>query len=242
MARPALLLLLLALAGCLDGASRHVREGNRAAAAGHLEAARAAFARAVEARPHDVRARVLLGHALATLQRGPAARAEYAAALEHAKDCAAARVGLARLELLGAAPESALELLAPVPATEQTGLLKARALLARGRPGDGALALSALGAATSPEAAYLRGNALVLERRFAEAQATLAALEPTSPPLARYGMARVAAAQGRSTDVLMHLGAARVALGPRWQPAAVAADPAFDFVRDAPDFQPLISK
>jgi len=232
----------LVAAGCLDGAATLVREGNAAAHAGRLTEARGAFAKEVTARPGDVGARVLFAHVLTALHETQAARAEYTSALERDPRCAEARLGLSRLALAETAPEAALELLAPLPVRDEARLLKARALLARGRPGDGALVREALGTSQSPEAAYLRGSALLVERHFAEAQATFEAVESASAPLARYGLARVAAAQGRAADVLVHLRAARIALGPQWEPLAVAADPAFDFVHDTPEFQPLLSK
>lgn len=241
VARCALLFTLL-LGACLDGSPDFVCEGNRAARAGRLSEARTAFAKALEAQPRDVRARVLLAHTLVALHDAAGARSEYAAALELDTRNTDARVGLARLALAQDDAPAALELLAPLAATTETSLLKARALLARGQPGDGALVQAELKAEGSMEAVYLKGSALLLDRRFAEAQVTLEALEPVSAPLARYGMARVAAAQGRVTDVALHLQAAKAALGAAWDTGAVAADPAFDFVHDTPDFLPLLAK
>jgi hypothetical protein len=51
----------------------------------------------------------------------------------------------------------------------------------------------------------------------------------------------VAATQGRATDALLHLTAARRAAGAAWRPASVAADPAFDFLSDNGDFRVLTS-
>jgi Flp pilus assembly protein TadD len=241
VARRALLFSLL-LGACLDGGERHVREGNRAAQAGRLEEARSAYAAALEAHPRDVRARVLLANVLATLHDLPAARSEYTTVLAHDGDNAGARVGLARLTLGEGDASAALDLLAPLAPQPETRLLRARALIARGQAGDGAQALLELKDDRSTEATYLKGAALVLDRRFAEAQATLEGLERLSAPFARYGMARVAAAQGRAADVLLHLRATRAAQGPAWDAAAVAADPAFDFLHDSPDLQPLLAK
>lgn len=241
MAQPALLLTVI-LAGCLDGPTRLAREGNEAARAGRLDEAKVAFARLVEARPDDARAHLLLAHTHAGLRQGPEARAAYEAALALGTPPAAVALGLAGLELSGGSPDAALALLAPLPPTPDHQVLRARALLARGQAGDGARALTELGALRSTEAEYLRGSALMLERRFSDAQAAFAALEVTSPWWARYGLARLAAAQHRPADVAVHLTGARNAAGPQWVPAAVAADPAFDFVRDTASLQPLFSQ
>jgi hypothetical protein len=236
------LLFTLFLGSCLDGSSDFVCEGNRAARAGRLSEARSAYAKALEAQPRDIRARVLLAHTLVALHDAPGARSEYAAAMAQDTKNTGARVGLARLALTQHDASAALELLAPLAATTEISLLKARALLARGEPGDGARVQAELKDEGSMEAVYLKGSALLLDRRFAEAQATLEALEPISAPLARYGMARVAAAQGRVSDLVLHLQAAKAALGAAWDTRAVAADPAFSLAHDTPGFLPLLAK
>lgn len=55
-------------------------------------------------------------------------------------------------------------------------------------------------------------------------------------------MARVAAAQGRVSDLVLHLQAAKAALGAAWDTRAVAADPAFSLAHDTPGFLPLLAK
>jgi hypothetical protein len=68
------------------------------------------------------------------------------------------------------------------------------------------------------------------------------ALERSDPqsPLGAYGLARLAAAQGRSTDALLYLRSARSLSGERWAPERVQADPAFAFLAKMPEFQALL--
>jgi hypothetical protein len=77
--------------------------------------------------------------------------------------------------------------------------------------------------------------------KFSDAQATFDALERSHPESAfgPYGLARLAAAQGRATDALLHLKAARASKGP-WSAHRVALDPAFAFLSGDPAFQELI--
>lgn len=157
------LLFTLFLGSCLDGSSDFVCEGNRAARAGRLSEARSAYAKALEAQPRDIRARVLLAHTLVALHDAPGARSEYAAAMAQDTKNTGARVGLARLALTQHDASAALELLAPLAATTEISLLKARALLARGEPGDGARVQAELKDEGSMEAVYLKGSALLLD-------------------------------------------------------------------------------
>ena len=135
------------------------------------------------------------------------------------------------------------------PVTTSFQLVLAQALLARGGPDDAAAALvAAQRAATAspgdPEVDYLVGSAQIALRRFSDAQGTLEALQRRHPdsPLGSYGLARLAAAQSRQTDALLHLSAARAAAGSAWNPERVAADPAFAFLISAPEFKALVGK
>jgi Flp pilus assembly protein TadD len=230
------------MAGCQDPADRLLNDGNRTAHAGQLDHAREVLTRAVQSRPDDVRSRVLLGNALAAVRDGPAAKAQYAAAIGLDSSCAAARIGLARLALAEDAPDDALRTLQPLPASPEAKLWRARAVLARGQAGDADRALDELKGLSSPEAAYLEGLALVVAHRFSDAQVALDALEPRAAPLAHYGLARLAAAQNRPAEVLRHLAATRRAMGAGWDPLAVASDPAFASLRENPDLVALLSK
>lgn len=228
-----------------------MREGNAAARAGQLEEARKAFAAAVEADPSSARARTLLGNALFQLGKVDEARAAWGAALERDAASADAVAGLARLDSESGDAGAALTRLGTLGASDgpTVRLERARALLLRGLDADAAQALVETEAVlakepASPEGQYLRGCALVVLKRYADAQGAFEALQRAAPrsPLGPYGLARLAAAQSRVTDTLLYLAAARTAAGPAWKAERVAADPAFAFVSGAPEFQSLVGK
>lgn len=253
----ALALVCAVLGGCLRGGEAKLREGNRAARDGRLEDAQKAFAAAAEALPGDPRPRVLLGNVLFELGRPDEARAAWREALAQAPDSRAAHLGLARLALDAQDAGAALETLGPPgPADEVDATLAAEedtvrglALLELGGAGDAERALAAADAAlvhvpAHPEALYVRGGALLVLGRYSDAQAALEQLSSKHPssPLGPYGLARLAAAQGRATDVLLHLAAAKSAAGPAWRPERVAADPAFAFLSTSEGFLALVTK
>jgi hypothetical protein len=60
--------------------------------------------------------------------------------------------------------------------------------------------------------------------------------------LGGYGLARLAAAQSRQTDALLYLGEAKNAAGSSWNSERVAADPAFAFLAQTPEFKALVGK
>jgi Flp pilus assembly protein TadD len=232
--------MVAALAGsCQSRADAALRAGNQAAKAGLLEEARRQFAVAAEARPEDARARALLGNALFALGRPADAAAAWASARERDAAEPAATLGLALLALDAGDAGGCLGQLAALPLSDEVQLTRARALLARGAEGDARAVEQELARIATPQAALLRAGAQLALGRFAEAQAAFSSLQPQAPAAASYGLAQVAAAQGRSSDTLLHLAAARRAAGEDWGGQAVAADPAFEFVRDTDDFRVL---
>ena len=243
MFRPCLLVLGLAFAGCEKPVDLHLREGDAAARRADWNGARDAWARACTDAPGSAVAQAKLGSALFELgQREAAADAwKKAHAIDPAEAIAAA--GLANLALQAGDPAAALA------AIEGTGNspLEARARLARGAADDAPKALALVEALLQarpdePEALYLKGSALIALQKYAEAQAVLDRLQRTTPtsPLGPYGLARLAAAQQRTTDVLLNLRAAKQASGTRWNATAVARDPAFAFLAERPDFKELV--
>jgi predicted Zn-dependent protease len=243
------LLALCALCACRAPLERTLQAGDEAARAGKWEEARAAWAEAASLDEKSVAARVKLGIAQYELGRRDEAAATWTAALALDARSEAALEVLARLELERGDAGAALARLDAVKAPTLAGfhLTQARALLARGGPDDAARALAAAqkAAGLQPgelEVDYLIGCAQIGLKRFADAQGTLESLARRHPesPLGSYGLARLAAAQGRQTDTLLHLAAARTASGSGWNPALVAADPAFAFLTAAPEFQALL--
>ena len=244
-------LAALACAACARPAERELARGNEAAAAGRLDEARAAYEAAAGLDPSSARAQALVGNARwSSGDRAGAAQAWQAArALEPRHPLATRGLALAALEAhdAGAALEELGQLEGP-PGPE-VRLLRARSLLARGAPGDAeqALADAEAAAAANPGAAepgYLVGSAQVALRRFADAQTTFEQLQKAQAksPLGAYGLARLAAAQSRSTDTLLYLKQARAVAGPAWSPDLVGSDPAFTFLAESPDFRELLGR
>ncbi len=227
------LLVALLSAGCGKPLERSLAKGNSLAKEGRLEAAAAAYQEALAADPASPRAHRLLGNILMSLGKSAEARQEWRAA--EALD--EARLALAQDALAQGDAGAVLEWAATLQ-SENARLLQARALLALGRPAE---ALTAVEPVTGPEAAYLKGSALLATSQWAEAQATFDALQRTAAgsPLASYGLARLAAAQGREADALMYLRAAKSAAPSEWNPRAVASDPAFAFLSASVEYQDL---
>ncbi len=252
--RPAVFRLLLAFAlcalcACQKPLDAKLQAGDAAARAGKWEAARTAWTEATQLDPKSAPAHCKLGVALWELGLQDEAAAAWSAAVAIDPNEEEAVGSLAQLDLeradAGAAVERLLLLRAPVSAAFH--LVLARALLARGGPDDAAAALTAAQRAAAavpgdPESEYLVGSAQIALRRFSDAQGTLEGLQRRRPevPLGSYGLARLAAAQSRQTDALLHLSAARAAAGSAWNPSKVAADPAFAFLSAAPEFKALV--
>lgn len=242
---------LSALCACQKPLEARLEAGDTAARAGNWELARTMWAEATQLAPRSAVAHARLGVALWEVGLKDEAAAAWSSAVTIDPNLEDAIAGLARLDLqrhdAGAAVERLLLVQAPVTTAFQRVL--AQALLARGAPDDAAAALVAAQRASAaapgdPEAEYLVGSAQIALRRFSDAQGTLEALQRRRPdlPLGSYGLARLAAAQGRQTDALLHLSDARAAAGSTWHPERVAADPAFAFLFSAPEFNALLGK
>lgn len=241
--------------GCLRAGEARLREGNQAARDGRLEDARKAFEAAAEALPTDPRPRELLGNVLFELGRPDEARAAWQQALTQDAQSQAAHLGLARLALDAQDAGAAIEALGSAPSATDPSLaaeaatVRGLALLERGGANDAEAALLAADEALRhapghAEALYVRGGALLVLGRYSDAQSALDELSTKHPasPLGPYGLARLAAAQGRATDVLLHLTAAKSAAGPTWRPERVAKDPAFAFLSTSEGFLALVTK
>ncbi len=232
---------VLALA-CRGREASRLREGNLAAANGALVAAEQHFAEAASTAT-DPRPLVLHANALWALEQRSAAVTEWERAQRLDPADRAARLGLALAALDAGDAGAAVELVGP----QEGQLLRARALLLRGGEGDAQRALDELTQGpASPEQQFLLGSALTALRRFTDAQAAfdrLSAGDPAGVFLGRYGLARLAAAQGRPTDALLHLAAARAAAPPHgWNGEAVGRDPAFAFLVDSGEFRALVAQ
>ncbi len=247
-----LALLLTLGVGCADPGANAIARGNRAAREGKYADAITSFREACTEAPTLARAHALLGNALWANLKPTEAQAAWTEALKLDPNELDATLGMSRVELhAGSAAAAITRLDAAVSrAPGRADLLTARALarVSRNETGDLAKAVEDAevayrAAPKDPDVLYTRGSVLIAARRFNDAQSTLDALERATPrsPLAPYGLARLAAAQSRKTDVMLHLRASRTAAGGAWQPATVAADPAFAFLKDDPDFTREVS-
>lgn len=245
------LLLLLSL-GCAEPGSAAISRGNRAALEGHLDEAVVAYQQACTEAPQLSRAHALLGNALWASGKNAEALAAWQEAVQLDPGQLDASIGLWRSDLEAGNPTAAIErlnaALSKAPTRPELRSARALALIRRNADGDLARAdedseTAFRGAPKAPDVLYTRGSVLIAAHRFNEAQSTLDTLERLAPrsPLGPYGLARLAAAQSRKTDVMLHLRAARSAAGSSWQPAPVAADPAFAFLKDDPDFAREVS-
>jgi hypothetical protein len=111
-------------------------------------------------------------------------------------------------------------------------------LLARAQDGDARKAQDAARKALelepdSIDALYVAGCAALALRDETGARKLFDRLlqNHKQSELGPLGMARLAAARGQRTDVLLYLRATRQAMGPRWKAADILADPAFAFLR-----------
>jgi hypothetical protein len=240
VSRVAWLSIALVALACRGREAARLREGNAAAAHGSLVEAEHHFAEGASGAT-TARAAVLHGNALWALEQRAAAAAEWQRAQQLDPGDRSARVGLATAALEARDAGAALALLG----SSEAPLLRARALLLRGGEGDAQAAVDELAAAPSaPDQQFLTGSALTMLRRFADAQAVFDRLSvaPGGAFSGRYGLARLAAAQGRPTDALLHLGAARAAAPQEWSGEAVKLDPAFAFLADSGEFRALVAQ
>jgi tetratricopeptide (TPR) repeat protein len=257
MARIALLCaVLLALCGCEDRAQSLVGKGNAFAAKGKLDDAAKAYDEAARLVPTDSRPLELLGNVKLEQQDLTAARAAFEQALKLNPTSVEALVGLGRIEGESGRLDPALDYLSRAVDKSQDGsyamLWQSVYLLRRGTAVDLEVALEradhALTAkASDPSWIYVRGNALVARKDFANAKAAFDELLRIAPqsPLADYGLARLAAAHGDRLGALAQLRQAREkskADGRSLPPEQVRKDPAFRFLENDPDFSQLVPR
>lgn len=150
----ALTLGVAGLGGCGGADERkaqHISKGVEWFADGNYEKARLEFKNALQIDPKDTEARFRLGETLEKLQQWRAAAGHYKAVVEQDPTHKEARVGLAKLYLVGNAPDEAIALVDEVLAMEPTNpeaLVIRAGVKARGQDLEGALvdARSALAA------------------------------------------------------------------------------------------------
>lgn len=241
---------MLALTACQSAFDTFMQKGDAAAHQGKWPDARDAFAEAVKVNPQSAPAHAKLGVAAWLAADRPLALKEWgeAVALEPTNAIALEGLGRASLEVGDAgAVVSSLDKVANPTGTLRLTLV--RALLARGADGDAVRALELAKAALTEtpgdaEVQYALGSAQIALKKYADAQATLDELQRQHPKssLGSYGLARLAAAQSRQTDTLLHLKEAKDVSGSSWNSDRVAADPAFVFLAATPEFKALVGK
>ncbi|MBK7858847.1 MAG: tetratricopeptide repeat protein [Archangiaceae bacterium] len=243
MVRSPALPLLLALA-CSSPGQNEVDEGNRLAAAGRFDDAASSY-RAACAKTRSARPRELLGMSLHAAGKLDEARAAWLEAAQLQPDAADAQLGLSRIDLergdLSAALDRLDRILERQPKNHRARTERAIVLLKRHGQGDAehAYADSQLALASAPhdpDALYTHASACLASKKLAEATAAFGRLKPLRPALAAWGLARVAAAESRNTDVIVHLREARDAADAGWVASEVREDPAFRYLWDDPEF------
>lgn len=247
--------LCLAWLACARQGQAQLEQGNVAAREARYEEARGAYASAALADETQARPRVLLGNTLFQLGQVAQARQAWAEALERDPASAEARLGLAQACLRARDASAALDELARIDKAHSSdadahdaALLEALARLSRGDKGDAETALNAAAIAAKDDrhrlrGAYVMGSALLALGRYSDAQVVFEDLAKglggDGPYWGAFGLARLAAAQGRGTDALLHLKGARNAAGARWSGERVARDPAFAFLSNSEAFGAL---
>lgn len=241
---------VVALAAC---ESAQVNAGHAAAARGDWRAAVEHFAAAVKNDPSQPSVWTFLGHAKLSAGDLMGAEEAYRKALSLDAAFVPAQIGLVRGKVQRQDWADALSLLvplldAPQPSAEAL-TLQALAALGRGEPADAALAEAAIGRALTlrPDDAglrYLRGCVLIATKRYDEAQSVFDQLEqrPADAMWGVWGQARLAAAQSRKADVLLHLRRAQALKGRTADPRRLLQDPAFTFMKEDPDFQAVLKR
>jgi tetratricopeptide (TPR) repeat protein len=243
MARAGALIAMLC-AGCSSPGEAELSEGNRLAALGRLDEAAASY-RASCAKSQRARPRELLGMVLHTAGKSDEARTAWLEAVALEPDTPDAQLGLARIDSERSDHSAALDrldrLVQRQPSRADARLLRAVVLLRRNAEGDvdRALAdteLALRSTAKDPDAIYVRANALLAAKRLDEAGRQFEALRFSRPYLAAWGRARLAAAEQRNIDVIVHLREAREAADAGWVASRVREDPAFRYLWDDPEF------
>ena len=238
-------LALPVFSGCPSTAERHLQEGHQQAKKGRWADAAASYEAASKADPGNAAAQALVGVANLRLNQRPLAVTAFGKALTIDPTSRQARLALGELAIDALDAGAALSLVDPLNTEREPGaaIVRCRALLLRGAAGDREAAMNEARRAmsldpASAEARYLEGSVYLAMAQYAEAQMRFEELERNSrqSPFGPYGLARVAAAQRRPTDVLLYLKAARAVSKGAWSPPAVAADPAFAFLAGSSAF------
>lgn len=242
---PLFFLSCLLIAGC---ESAQVKEGHRAGARGEWREAAEHFAAAAQAEPNRTEVWVFVGHARLAAGERSAAQDAYRKAIALDGSSVPARLGLSRIRVISQDWAGGLEYLKPLLESKtppaDAWVLQAMALLGRGAPQDVKTALEAIDRALAVRphdgaASYVKGCALLVAKRYEDAQRVFDELEqqPGQEAWSIWGQARLAAAQGRKADVLMNLRRAASLKTPSFELERLLQDPAFAFMKDDPDFQ-----
>jgi Tfp pilus assembly protein PilF len=243
MARAGALIAMLC-AGCSTPGDSELNEGNRLASLGRLDEAAVSY-RAACAKTQRARPRELLGMVLHEAGKTDDARTAWLEAVALEPDAPDAQLGLARIDSEREDHAAALDrldrLVQRQPSRADARLQRAIVLLRRNAEGDvdRALAdteLALRSAPKEPDALYVRANALLAAKRLDEAGRLFEALKLTRPLLAAWGKARLAAAEQRNIDVIVHLREAREASDAGAFASRVRQDPAFRYLWDDPEF------
>lgn len=255
MSFPRTTLILICLAGCSEPGQTEIARGNVLASQKKYADALAAYQAAAAAQPRKAHPRELAGHLLFDLGRSAEARSAYEDAVgREPEDALEAKIGLARLDAEDQRFDDALQRLNGIleknPENLYALLSRATVALRRGNPGDLEVALADTAKAmaidsNSAAVLYARGSAFIAAKDFEQAKKAFGLLEHAHPrsPLAFYGYARLASAQGDRTAAIANLRQARSRaedLPGGWNPREVRADPAFNKFKDDPEFTQIV--
>jgi tetratricopeptide (TPR) repeat protein len=242
MWRAGVFFIALFLGACTVAGEPELHEGNRLAAQGSLAEAAEQYRLAAQKQPSRARPRELLGSVLHAASETDAARTAWLEAVQlQPNDSADAQLGLARIDSERGDHATALDrldrLLERQPRRADARLQRAVVALRMSNVEraleDSDVALKAL--PRDSDALYTRGTALLAAGKPDEARKVFERL-PAGSLLKAWGQARVAAAQSRSTDVIVHLREARAASDGGWDEARVRNDPAFKYLLDNAEF------
>ncbi len=255
-----LLLLACPLAlGCTEPGQTEIAKGNVFASKGELDKAIEAYKAASAAAPTKARPHELIGHVYFDQKKYEKARAAYETALRIEPQVAIeAKIGLARIaadeargdeKKLDEAIERLTDVLKTQPQNVYALLSRANLYMRRAKEGDldGAIEDTAKAMAIDERNAsvlYTRGCAFLAKKDPKGARELFEKLAKTHPasPLAPYGLARVAAFEGKVTDALLLLREAKEkGEGKKgWNPDEVREDTAFRAMKDNEQFKQLL--